>query len=220
MFAGGGFQECLGGIGGIGILEAFALADGVVREDGKAVAGEGTGEAVVGGFAGETMARRDDDGWEFFLGNAGFCVGEVKECGDGEVGLGFEEDFLDAEAVGLRRAEDFGVEGSFFGEAPNEGEDFLADVTLARLGLSAGRDGRNGCTAASGFFGGNVVEVLRELCAADVGRTVGVRPGGSGGWRLCGSQIGYNAGAGDNSHELSHRLALIHRGKGRVKMWS
>ena len=67
MFAGGGFEEGFGGVGGVGVLEALALADGVVGEDGEAVAGEGAGEGVVGGFAGEAVAGRDDDGGEFLL---------------------------------------------------------------------------------------------------------------------------------------------------------
>ena len=56
VLAGGGFEEGLRGVGGVGVLEALALADGVVGEDGEAIAGEGAGEVVVGGLAGEAVA--------------------------------------------------------------------------------------------------------------------------------------------------------------------
>ena len=110
VFAGGGFEERLVGVGGVSILEALALADGVVGEHREAVAGEGTGEGVVGGFAGEAVAGSDDDGWEFWLQFAGVCVGsfirEIEERGYGEVGLRLVEDFLYAKAFGLGAAED------------------------------------------------------------------------------------------------------------------
>ena len=110
VFAGGGFEKGFGGVGRVRILEALALPDGVVREHGEAVAGKGTGEGVVGGFAGEAVAGGDDDGREFLLWGVGFGIWKIEESGDGEVRLGFVEDFFDAEAVGLRSAEDFGVE--------------------------------------------------------------------------------------------------------------
>ncbi len=59
-------------------MEALALADGIVGEDGEAVAGEDAGEGEIGGFAGEAVAGGDDDGWEFLpvvLVRAGFGVG-------------------------------------------------------------------------------------------------------------------------------------------------
>ena len=68
VFTGGRFEESLGGVSGVGILEALTLADGVVGEDGEAVAGESAGEGEVGGFAGEAVAGGDDDGWEVFVG--------------------------------------------------------------------------------------------------------------------------------------------------------
>lgn len=103
VFASGGFEESFGSVGGVGVLEALALADGVVGEDSEAVAGEGAGEGVVGGFAGEAVAGRDDDAGEFLLGGAGFGFGKIEKRSDGEVGLGFEENFFDAEAVGSGR---------------------------------------------------------------------------------------------------------------------
>jgi hypothetical protein len=69
------------------------------------------------------------DGGEFLLIRicVGLGVGEIEERGYGEVGLGFVEDLFDVEAIGLRAAQDFGVEGRFFGKAADEGEDFFAD---------------------------------------------------------------------------------------------
>ena len=107
---------------GVGILEALALADGVVGEDGEAVAGEGGGEGVVAGFAGGAVAGSDDDGGEF---GAFFSVGDIEERGDGEVGLAVEEDFFDAEAVGLRGAEDWALSGVFAGKVPMRVRTFL-----------------------------------------------------------------------------------------------
>ncbi len=203
-------RRVFGGIGGVGVLEALALTDGVVGEDGEAVAGEGAGEGVVGDFAGEAVAGRDDDGGEFFLGCAGFRVGEIEECGDGEVGLGVVEDFFDAEAVGLRGAEDFCVERSFFGEAADEGEDLFADLSLAGFGLGAGGDRGDGGAARGGFFGGDVVEVVGELGAADVGGAVGV--GFLRGVMRSARREGLRREEWRRTEmEGSHRPALIHR---------
>jgi len=52
-------------------LETLSLADGMVRENDEAVAGEERGEGVVGGFAGGSVTGCDDDGGEF----AGMLVG-------------------------------------------------------------------------------------------------------------------------------------------------
>jgi len=158
-------------------LEALALADGVVGEDGEAVAGEGAGEGVVSEFAGEAVARRDDDGREFLLRGVRFGVGKIEECCDGEVGLGFVEDFFDTEAIGLRRAEGFGVEGSFFRESADKCKEILADLALAGLGLGSSGDGGDVGASRSGFFGGDVVEILGQLSATDVGGTIGVWAG-------------------------------------------
>ncbi len=228
VFASRGFEEGFGGVGGIGILEALSLSDGVVREDGEAVAGEGAGEGVVTELAGEAMAGGYYR-WKFFLCGAGFCIGEVEEGRDGEVGLGFVEDLFDAEAVGLRGAERFCVEGCFFGEPADEGQDFLADFALAGFGLGSGGDGSDGGAASGRFFDGNVVEVVSELRAADVRRGVGVWSGRSryrrtlsGGCRgrLRGEKRGGKKCRGGDEIEDSHRAALIHPDEEEVKRWS
>ncbi len=51
-----------------------------------------------------------------------------------EAGLAVEEDLLDAEAVGLRGAEDLGVEWGLGREGADEGEDLFADFGLAGEG--------------------------------------------------------------------------------------
>ena len=94
-----------------------------------------------------------------------------------EAGLGVEEDLFDAEAVGLSGAEDLGVERSFLGEGADEGEDLLADFALAGFGLGSGVDGGDGGAAGGGVFGGDVVEVVGELGATDVGGAVGIGSG-------------------------------------------
>jgi hypothetical protein len=227
VLTGGGFEKGLAGVVGVGVLEALALADGVVGEDGKAVAGKGTGEDVVGGFAGEAVAGSYDDGREFLLGVrvcAGFGVREIEESGYGEVGLGFIEDLFDAEAFGLRGAEGFCVEGCLFGEAADESEDFLADFALAGFGLGAGGDGGDGGAAGSGFFGGDVVEVVGELGAADVGWAVGILfpnyRSRKGYRRLCCDEGCSKKSRGGQEMESSHRAALIHRGEREVNRWS
>jgi len=206
-------------------LEALALADGVVGENSEAVAGEGAGEGVVGGFAGEAVTGGDDDGGQFLLSVlvcARFGVGEIEERGYGEVGLGFVEDLFDAKAFGLRGAEYFGVEGSFFGESTYEGEDFLADFALAGFGLRASGDCGDGGATGGGFFGGDVVEVMGELGAADVVGAVGVGSDWRGrtlrrcGGRRLGGKERSNDESGDGQEmEGSHRAALIHRGAER-----
>ncbi len=65
VLAGGARGEGLAGVRGVGVLEALALTDGVVGEDGEAVAGEGGGEGVVAGFAGGGVAGSHEDGGEF-----------------------------------------------------------------------------------------------------------------------------------------------------------
>ncbi len=118
MFAGGGFEKGFGCVGGVGILEALTLTDGVVGEDREAVAGEGAGEGVVGGFAGEAVARGDDDGWEFLLRRTGFGVGEIEKRGDGKVRLGLVEDFFDAEAFACVAPRTLALSGVFSGRPP------------------------------------------------------------------------------------------------------
>jgi hypothetical protein len=161
------------------------------------------------------------------LVRGGFDVGEIEECGYGEVGLGFVENLFDAEAFALRGAEGFCVERRFFGEAADEGEDFFADFTLAGFGLGAGGYGGDGGAAGGGFFGGDVVEVIGELSATDVVRTVGVSSDWwrralwrCGGRRLCGEEHGSEKSGGGQQMEGSHRAALIHRGRRDVKRWS
>lgn len=96
--------------------------------------------------------------------------------------MGFEEDFLDAEAFGLGGAHRFGVEWRFFGEAADEGEDLGADGSLTGFGLGSGLDGGDGDAAGGGLFSGDVVEIFGELGAAGVGgvREVGFGDGGLG----------------------------------------
>jgi len=227
VFASGGFEEGFGWVCGVGVLEALALTDRVVGEDSEAVASEGAGEGVVGGFAGEAVAWSDDDGGKFLL-RAGFGVGEIEESGDGEVRLGFVENLFDVETVGLRAAEDLGVEWGSFGEATEEGEDFFADFALAGFGLGAGGDGGYRCATGGGFFGGDVVEVVGELGAADVGGTTGVGAdwhsdrwhGGSDVGCLRGEDRGGEKCGDRDEMEGSHRAAFIHRGASEVKRWS
>ena len=76
MLAGRGFEEGLGGIGGVGILEALALPDGVVGEDGEAVAGKRAGKGVVSDLAGEAVARGDNDGGELLFRSSGLRRGD------------------------------------------------------------------------------------------------------------------------------------------------
>jgi len=64
VLAGGAGGDGLAGVGGVWILKALALADGVVGEDGEAIASEEGGEGEVGGFATGTVAWSDDDGGE------------------------------------------------------------------------------------------------------------------------------------------------------------
>ena len=61
------------------------------------------------------------------------CHRDIKERGDAEAGLRFEEDLLDAEAVGLRRAEDLRVERRAFGQRADQREQLGADLRLAGL---------------------------------------------------------------------------------------
>lgn len=215
-------------------MEALALADGVIGEDGEPVAGEGTGEGEVAGFAGEAVAGGDDDGGKLLLRRAGLGVRKVKERRYGEVRLGVVEDFFDAEAFGLRGAEDFGGKRSFFREAANEREDLFSDIALTGFGLGAGGDGGDGGTAGGGLFGSDVVEVVGELSAADVGGAVGTvddaRSGRGWGfgtlryWGGCGCLREKNSGgeksSGGDEMEGSHRAALIHRNEREVKRWS
>ena len=114
----------------------------------------------------------------------------------------------------MRGAEDFGVEGSFLGEAADEGEDLFADFALAGFGLGASGDGGDGGAAGGGFFGGDVVEVVGELGAADVGGAVGVGSDGRGRTlrrcgrrRLCGEER-----SGEESAELDYALAATING--------
>jgi len=205
VFAGGGFEKSFGGVRGVGVLEALALADGVVGEDGKTVAGEGAGEGIISDFAGETVAGGDDDGREFLLWGVGLGVGKVEKCCDREVRLGLVEDLFNAKAVGLRSSERFGVEGSFFGESADKCEEFLANLALAGLGLSSSGDGSDGGAAGSGFFGGNVIEILGQLSATDVGGAVGIWAGSCLREEAHGSQ---KHRYGDKRN-VSHRSVLI-----------
>ena len=54
-------REGFAGVRGVRVLQALALADGVVGEDGEAVAREGSGGGVVARFAGGAVARSHQD---------------------------------------------------------------------------------------------------------------------------------------------------------------
>ena len=70
---------------------------------------------------------------------------------------------------GLRRAERLGVERCLLREAADESEDFFAHLALAGFGLSASGDRCDRGATCSGLLGGDVIEVVGELSAADVG---------------------------------------------------
>ena len=171
VLAGGARGEGLAGVRGVGVLEALALTDGVVGEDGEAVAGEGGGEGIVACLAGGRVAGCHEDGGEF---GAFFSVGDIEERGHVEAGLAVEEDLLDAEAVGLRGAEDLGVERGLGGEGADEGEDLFADFGLAGEGLGLCVDGGDNYAAVGVVFGGDGVEIVGEREAAGVRGGVGV----------------------------------------------
>ena len=134
----------------------------------------------------------------------------------------FVEDLFDAEAFRLRAAESFVVEGCFFGEAADKGEDFSADFALAGFGLGSGGDGGDCGAAGGGFLRGDFVEVVGELGAANVGGAVGIlfpNYGSRKGYGLCRDE-GRKKSCGGEKKESSHRDALIHRGAGKVNRWS
>ena len=94
------------------------------------------------------------------------------------------------------------------------------DFALAGLGLGSGGYGCKGGAAGGGLFGGDVVEIVGEFGAADVGWAVWV---GVVCWRgrgLRGEEEGGEEDCGGKKIAESHRAALIHPGVGEVKSWS
>ena len=108
------------------------------------------------------MAGGHKDGGEFGR-DAAWGRREVEEGGDGEVGLGVEEDLLNADAGDRGLAEDLGVQRGAGGQRADEAEHGGADLALAGFGLGAGVDLGDAVVAGLGLVVGGGVEQADEL---------------------------------------------------------
>ncbi len=139
VFARGARGKRDAGISGRRILKAFSLADGIVGKNDEAIMGEESSSAVVAGLARGAMAGCDEDCRQLFAG--GLAIGKVKQSGNQKAGLALKEHLLDAEAVGLGFAKDFGVERGALRQSAEQRQNLLADSGLASFGLGTGLDG-------------------------------------------------------------------------------
>ena len=114
----------------VGILQALALANGVVREHRESVAREGGRHDEVAGLAAGRVAGRHDDSGEF----RGTVIRQIEQRGDEELRLRFVQHLLDAEAVELRAAENLRVERRFLEVAAHQVKKFRAYFLLACYG--------------------------------------------------------------------------------------
>jgi hypothetical protein len=169
------------GLAGIGILKALTLADGVVGKNDKTIAREECGGAVVAGLAGRAVAGTHQN--RRTLAARGWAVGKVEQRGHGKSGLAVEENLPDLKAVGLRGAEDSGVQRRALRQSADQRQDLFADHDLTLFGLGAGADGGYAGGARSGESGGDAVQRACELGAAHLRGTIRVEPGiGCGIW--------------------------------------
>ena len=118
-------------LGVIEQLQAFALADRVVAEDGEAVLGhEDAGSLIrLGRLAVVAVAARDED-----AGEGALAGGDVEIGGDVMIGPALVDHLLDAEAIAFERADDLGVERRLGREAADRVDEFRLQLALAVCG--------------------------------------------------------------------------------------
>ncbi len=165
VLAGGAGGEGFAAVGWVGILEPLALADGVVREDGDAGAGEGGGGGEVAGLAGGSVAGSYEDGGKF---SGGQRVRQIHQGGDVEVGLGVEENLLDADAGQLGFAEDLRLQRRARRQGADEVQHGGAGFGLTGFGIGERVDFGDLVAAGGGLVGGSLVEEVDDGVAGGV----------------------------------------------------
>ena len=88
----------------------------------------------------------------------GLLIRQVEQSGDGKSGLAFEENLLDAKAIGLGRAEGLCVERRALGQTAEPLEQTASHLRLPGLSLGARGDSSDGHASRFCVFCGDLIE--------------------------------------------------------------
>ena len=117
----------------VGILDAFALADGVVNQDDVALPGESLGEGLVQiyHFSGGRVAARPDNAGQWERP----ALGDVQVSGDKKTGPALENNVLYLVRVPLDYTCNARLERRLFRPGPEALLDLFANVINVRFGV-------------------------------------------------------------------------------------
>jgi len=167
VFAGRTQSKRDAGLGGIGILQPLTLADGIVGEHDEAIASKNRSDGRIARLAAGSVARTHEDCGAFAAGD--LAIGNIEQRCDKKTGLALEDHLANAKAIRLHLADKLGIERRPQRHRADERKNLRAEPRLACLSLGARMNGGDRSSADGFVLRFEVVKILFELQAAEIG---------------------------------------------------